>query len=198
MLRVALTGGLASGKTTVADRWAEHGAVLIDGDVLAREVVEPGTPGLAAVIERFGDLRTPQGTLDRKALAAVVFADEEARKDLEGILHPLIRARGMELESQAGEDAVVVHVIPLLVETGRTEGFDAIVVVDVPAEAQLDRAMRRDGSTREQAQGRLAAQASREDRLAVADLVIDNSAGRPELLAEADRVWDRLQEQAGR
>ncbi|NYI72122.1 dephospho-CoA kinase [Naumannella cuiyingiana] len=193
MLRVALTGGLASGKTSVADRWAEHGAVLIDSDLLAREVVGPGTPGLASVLERFGDqVRAADGGLDRKALGAVVFADPEARKDLERLLHPLIRARAAELERAAPPDAIVVHVIPLLVETGRAEGFDLVVVVDLPTEVQLRRAMARDGSSAEQARARIAAQAGRTERLAVADLVVDNAGDRDQLLVEADRVWQEL------
>lgn len=197
MLRVALTGGLASGKTTVADRWAENGAVLIDSDVLARQVVEPGTPGLAAVRERFGDrVLAADGGLDRQALGAVVFADSQARKDLEGILHPLIRARAAELERAAAPAAIVVQVIPLLAETGRTEGFDAIVVVDLPTEIQLRRAMARDGSSAEQAGARIAAQAGRTERLAIADLVVDNSGDRDQLLAEADRVWQELRRRA--
>ncbi|MGY4721238.1 dephospho-CoA kinase [Naumannella huperziae] len=193
MLRVALTGGLASGKTSVADRWAEHGAVLIDSDLLAREVVGPGTPGLASVLERFGDqVRAADGGVDRKALGAVVFADPEARKDLERLLHPLIRARAAELERAAPPDAIVVHVIPLLVETGRAEGFDLVVVVDLPTEVQLRRAMARDGSSAEQARARIAAQAGRTERLAVADLVVDNAGDRDQLLVEADRVWQEL------
>lgn len=192
-MRVALTGGIASGKTTVSDRWDELGAVIVDSDVLARRVVERGTPGLAAVVERFGrEVLTGAGELDRKALAARVFGDDTARRELEGILHPLIRAAGDRLEADAPEGAVVVFVIPLLVETGRTQGFDAIVVVDVPEDLQLDRAMSRDGATREQVRARIAAQASRADRLAVATHVIDNSGDRAALLAEADRVWHEL------
>lgn len=198
MLRVALTGGIASGKTTVADRWAEHGAVLIDSDLLAREVVEPGTPGLAAVLARFGEeVRATDGGLDRRALGAVVFADPAARKDLEQILHPLIRARAAELERAAAPDAIVVQVIPLLVETmaagaGRTQDFDAIVVVDLPTELQLQRAMARDGASADQTRARIRAQAGRDERLAVADLVVDNAGDREQLLVEADRVWDEL------
>ncbi|WP_432559229.1 dephospho-CoA kinase [Granulicoccus sp. GXG6511] len=189
-MRVALTGGIASGKTTVSDRWAELGAVIVDSDVLAREVVERGTPGLAAVAERFGrDVLAADGTLDRKALAGKVFGDDAARQDLEGILHPLIRARGAELEESAPADALVVHVIPLLVEVGRVGEFDTIVVVDVPEDVQLKRAMSRDGATSEQVRARIAAQASREQRLEVATHVIDNSADLAHLVAEADRVW---------
>lgn len=164
--------------------------MIVDSDVLAREVVEPGTPGLAAVAERFGcDVLTAAGALDRKALAGKVFGDDAARRDLEGILHPLIRARGEELERTAPDGAVVVHVIPLLVETKRDAEFDTIVVVDVPEDVQLRRAMSRDGATEEQVRARIAAQVTRQERLAVATHVIDNSTDLPHLLAEADRVW---------
>lgn len=192
-MRVALTGGIASGKTTVSDRWAELGAVIVDSDVLARQVVEPGTPGLAAVAERFGpEILAPDRTLDRKALAGKVFGDDEARKDLEAILHPLIRAAADRLEAEAPEGALVVHVIPLLVEIGRTSGFDAIVVVDVPEDLQLERVMSRDGATRAQVEARIAAQASRSERLAVATLVIDNSSDRNALITGADQVFAEL------
>lgn len=192
-MRVALTGGIASGKTTVSDRWAELGAVVVDSDVLAREVVEPGTPGLAAVVDRFGSgVLGPDGSLDRKALAAQVFGNDAARRDVEGILHPLIRARGDELEAAAPAGAVVVQVIPLLVESGRTQGFDAIVVVDVPEDIQCARAAARDNATADQVRARMAAQATRAERLAVATHVIDNSGDREALLAEADRVWAEL------
>lgn len=193
-MRVALTGGIASGKTTVSDRWGELGAVIVDSDVLARDVVEPGTRGLAAVAQRFGaGVLDEKGALDRKALAAVVFGDDDARRDLEGILHPLIRQRGRDLEEAAAAGSIVVHVIPLLVETGRTEGFDEVVVVDVPADVQLARAMSRDGASEAQVRARIEAQATREQRLAVATQVIDNSADRAALIAEADRVWELLQ-----
>lgn len=192
-MRVALTGGIASGKTTVSDRWAELGAVIVDSDVLARQVVEPGTPGLAAVAERFGpEILAPDRTLDRKALAGKVFGDDEARKDLEAILHPLIRAAADRLEAEAPEGALVVHVIPLLVEIGRTSGFDAIVVVDVPEDLQLERVMSRDGATRAQVEARIAAQASRSERLAVATHVIDNSSDRNALITGADQVFAEL------
>lgn len=192
-MRVALTGGIASGKTTVSDRWAELGAVIVDSDVLARQVVEPGTPGLAAVAERFGpEILAPDRTLDRKALAGKVFGDDEARKDLEAILHPLIRAAADRLEAEAPEGALVVHVIPLLVEIGRSSGFDAIVVVDVPEDLQLERVMSRDGATRAQVEARIAAQASRSERLAVATHVIDNSSDRNALITGADQVFAEL------
>lgn len=195
---MALTGGIASGKSTVADHWAGLGAIIVDADVLSREVVEPGTPGLAAVIERFGsNLLAADGGLDRAALAAIVFEDQAARADLEAILHPRIRTRAIEMEAAAPVGAVVVHVIPLLVETGQTTGFDAIVVVDIPTEIQVERTMARDRSTRGQAAARLAAQASRDERLAVAAHVIDNSGDLDALRAESDRVWDQLQRQRG-
>lgn len=197
-MRVALTGGIASGKSTVADHWAEFGAVIIDADVLSREVVEPGTQGLAEVVELFGtDVLGPDGALDRQALAGIVFGDRQARRDLEGVLHPRIWARAAELESAAPAGTVVVHVIPLLLETGRTQGFDAIVVVDVPQAIQLERTMARDGSTRDQAAARMSAQSPREARLAVATHVIDNSGDLDALLAESSRVWHALQVATG-
>jgi dephospho-CoA kinase len=143
VLRVGLTGGIASGKTTVSDALGERGAVVIDADLLARQVVEPGTPGLAAVVERFGaDVLTGDGRLNREALGRVVFADPEARRDLEAIVHPAVRARAAALESAAPIDSVVVHVIPLLVETGQQDDYDVIVVVDVEPERQLERLRR--------------------------------------------------------
>src|SRR5215218_3743603 len=128
MLRVGLTGGIASGKSAVADELAAHGAVVVDADVLAREVVEPGTPGLAAVVERFGpSVLAEDGRLDRAGLGRLVFADGAARRDLERIIHPAVRARAAEIEQQAAADAVVVQVIPLLVETGQAKDFDLCV-----------------------------------------------------------------------
>lgn len=193
---MALTGGISSGKSTVSEHWADLGAVIVDADVLAREVVESGTPGLAAVVERFGErMLAADGSLDRAALAAIVFEDDRARKELEALLHPRIRARAAELEAAAPAAAVVVHVIPLLIETGQTTGFDAIVVVDIPSEIQVQRTMARDGSSRDQAAARLAAQASRGERLSVATHVIDNSGDLDVLRAEADRVWEELVQQ---
>jgi dephospho-CoA kinase len=139
-VRVGLTGGVASGKSTVAGILRDLGAVVVDADALAREVVEPGTPGLAAVVEAFGhDVLGADGVLDRAALGAVVFADPDARRRLEGILHPLIRARGAEVEAAAPPGALVVHDIPLLTETGQAGAFDAVLVVDVPVETQVAR-----------------------------------------------------------
>ena len=193
MLRVGLTGGIASGKSAVADELAAHGAVVVDADVLAREVVEPGTPGLAAVVSRFGpQVLTPDGRLDRPGLGRLVFADAAARRDLEQIVHPAVRARAAELERAAPAGAVMVHVIPLLVETGQADDFDLCVVVDLARATQLQRLRQRNDLSREEAEARLAAQASREERLAVADRVLDNS-GSPEALREAvAALWAEL------
>ena len=191
--RIALTGGIASGKSSVADLLAERGAVIIDSDVSAREVVAPGTPGLAAIVERFGEgVLRADGALDRPALGAIVFADPAARADLEAITHPRIRARADALRAAAPEGAVVIDVIPLLVEAGLVGRFDEVIVVDVPEEVQVERLRRRDGFTRDEAMARLAAQASRDDRLAVADHVVDNTGTPAELEASVDALWRRL------
>jgi dephospho-CoA kinase len=188
-VRIGLTGGIGSGKSTVSALLAEHGAVVVDADRIAREVVEPGTPGLAAVVEAFGSgVLTPDGALDRPALAALVFADPEARRTLDGIVHPLVRARGRELESLAPPGSVVVHDVPLLVETGRAASYDLVLVVLADAETRIARLVQR-GLTAEDARARIAVQATDEERRAVADVVLDNS-GTPEQLAEqVDRVW---------
>lgn len=197
MLRVGLTGGIASGKTAVSDLLSEHGAVVIDADVLAREVVEPGTPGLAAVVQRFGrEVLTEDGQLDRPALGQIVFADEAARRDLEAIIHPAVRARAAAIEAAAASDAVVVHVIPLLVETGQHDDFDVLVVVDVEPELQLSRLQDRNGLDPTAAQARVAAQVSRQERLRVAHVVLDNSTTRAELSRQVDRLWHDLQVRA--
>lgn len=174
-IRVGLTGGIASGKSLAATELARLGAVVIDADVLARQVVEPGTPGLAAVVERFGPEVLDGDRLDRARLGAIVFADPAARRDLERIVHPAVRARAAELEHAAPPDAVVVHVIPLLVETGQQDDFDVVVVVvDADPDIQLARLHARDGLSEEAARARLAAQASRQDRRAAADVVLSN------------------------
>ena len=197
MLRVGLTGGIASGKTAVSDALGERGAVVIDADVLARQVVEPGTPGLAAVVERFGaDVLADDGRLNREALGRVVFADPVARRDLEAIVHPAVRARAAALESAAPTDSVVVHVIPLLVETGQEADYDVVVVVDVAPERQLERLQRRNGFDAEAAGARIAAQATRENRLAVADAVLHNDTTPEDLLDQVDRLWRDLHARA--
>ena len=183
-MRVGLTGGIASGKSTVSAIFADLGAVVIDGDKIAREVVERGTPGLAAVIEAFGpDLLTPEGDLDRAALGAIVFNDEAKRKTLESIVHPLVFERYAELEAATGPEDIVIHDIPLLAETGRADSFEAVIVVDVPDELRIERMLRDRGWTRADAESRIAAQATREERLAIATQVIEN-AGSLEALRE--------------
>jgi len=192
-MRVGLTGGVASGKSTVAAILAELGAVVIDGDALAREVVERGTPGLDRVVAEFGaDMLTADGDLDRARLGAVVFADPERRRALESIVHPLVFERYAAAEAAAPADAVVVHDIPLLAETGRAGEFDAVLVVDVPPEVQLERMQRDRGWTLADAQGRMAAQASREDRLAIATHVIDNTGTREDLRQRVTEVFNEL------
>ncbi len=208
VLLVGLTGGIASGKSAVAERLAELGAVVIDADVLAREVVEPGTPGLDAIVERFGrgvlrpgadggpaNLDRPnldRPALDRAVLGAIVFADPDARRDLEAIVHPAVRARAVELSRAAPAGSVVVQVIPLLVETGQADAFDVVVVVDLAPGVQLERLRTRNGLTREEALARINAQAGREQRLAAADEVIDNNGTPAELRAATDSLWRRL------
>jgi dephospho-CoA kinase len=192
MLRMALTGGIASGKSTVADELAARGAVLVDADVLAREVVEPGTPGLAEVVERFGPGVLAGDRLDRARLGRLVFDDPAARRDLERIIHPRVRARAAEIEADAPADAVVVHVIPLLVETGQADDFDLCVVVDLDPATQLRRLQERNGLSAEEAQARLDAQASREQRLAAADRVLNNDGSPEELVRQVGQLWSEV------
>jgi dephospho-CoA kinase len=192
MVRVGLTGGIASGKSAVAAELAARGAIIIDADVLAREVVEPGTPALAAIIDRFGPQVLSDGQLDRTRLAQIVFADPLVRRDLERIVHPAVRARAADLERAAGRAAVVVHVIPLLVETGQQEDFDLVVTVDVDHETQIKRLIARNGYTRAEAESRIAAQASREDRRIAADVVLDNTGSVPQLREQIDALWAEL------
>ena len=189
-IRVGLTGGIASGKSTVSAMLAELGAVIIDADALAREVVAKGMPGLDAVVAEFGEeLLGPDGELDRAAMGRLVFADESARKRLEAIVHPLVFERIVELEEGAADDAVVVHDIPLLAESGRADTFDEVLVVDAPPEVQVERMVRDRGWTREEAESRIRAQASREDRLAIATHVIENTGTREDLRERVAEVF---------
>lgn len=192
-MRVGLTGGIASGKSTVSAMLAELGAVIIDSDKIAREVVARGTPGLAAVVEAFGsEVLTAEGELDRPALGAVVFADEQARERLNAITHPLVGARSLELE-EAGRASgrLVINDIPLLVEVGYAPLFDEVVVVDVPVEVQVARAVER-GMSETDVRSRIAAQADRETRLAAASYVIDNTGSLESLRARVREVYDAL------
>ena len=188
-----MTGGIGSGKSAVSARLVERGALVIDSDVLAREVVARGTDGLAEVVAVFGDeVLTTEGELNRPAVGRIVFGDEQARRKLEAIIHPRVRARAAEIEADAPEDAVVVHDIPLLVETGQAGKFDLVLVVDVPPEVQVERLTGARGMAEEEARARIASQASREQRLAAADLVVDNSGTLEDLDRRVDEVWAEL------
>lgn len=192
-LQVGLTGGIGSGKSTVSARLRELGAVVVDYDLLAREAVEPGTPALAAIRERFGDaVVTADGSLDRPALGQVVFADDTARRDLEAITHPAIRDLAAARVAAAPDDAVVVHDHPLLVEMDMAASCDVVVVVDLPPELQVRRLVEQRGMTEADARARLAAQTSREARLAAADEVLDNQGTPEDLRAAVDTLWTRL------
>ncbi|MFJ5528388.1 dephospho-CoA kinase [Streptomyces sp. NPDC093261] len=199
MLKVGLTGGIGAGKSEVSRLLVECGAVLIDADRIAREVVAPGTPGLAAVVEAFGgDVLTPDGSLDRPGLGSLVFSDPGKLAVLNSIVHPLVGARSRELETAAPEDAVVVHDVPLLTENGLAPLYDVVVVVDASPATQLDRLVRLRGMTEEDARARMAAQASREKRLEIADIVIDNDVPLEELRRQVREVWADLVRRAGR
>jgi len=190
-LRIGLTGGIASGKSTVAARLTERGVPVIDADEVARAVVVPGEPGYREVLKRFGTgVLAANGELDRRALRALVFADARRRRDLETILHPLIRAE-MDRRGTAAVGPYVVMAIPLLVEGGSRDSVDRILVVDVDEAVQLERLLARDGSTPEEARAILAAQASRTDRLTAADDVLVNSGTIPELRQAVDRLHER-------
>ncbi|MGW3443288.1 dephospho-CoA kinase [Streptomyces sp. NPDC001076] len=193
MLKVGLTGGIGAGKSEVSRLLVGHGAVLIDADRIAREVVAPGTPGLAAVTEAFGpEVLAADGSLDRPRLGSIVFADPARLAVLNSIVHPLVGARSRELESAAADDAVVVHDVPLLAENGLAQLYDVVVVVDAAPETQLDRLTRLRGMTEEDARARMAAQATREKRLEVADIVIDNDVPLDALRQRVGEVWADL------
>ena len=197
MLRVGLTGGIGSGKSEVSKRLAAQGAVIIDADAIAREVVAAGTDGLAEVVEAFGpEILRADGELDRPRLGDIVFADPALRGKLNAIVHPRVGARMAELERGAGPGAIVVHDVPLIAENGLAGGYDLVVVVDVPPRIQVERLVRYRGMTREQAQARMAAQASREQRLAIAGIVIDNSGSLAELDRQVGDLWAELRRRA--
>jgi dephospho-CoA kinase len=193
VLRLGLTGGIGAGKSEVSRLLASYGAVLIDSDRIARDVVEPGTPGLAAVVAEFGEgVLTAEGALDRPKLGRVVFADRDRLRALNEIVHPLVRERSAELEAAADDDAIVVHDVPLLVENGMVSHFDLVLVVDASPQTQRDRLVRLRGMTEDDARGRMAAQATREQRRAAADLIIDNDGPLEALEPQVRAVWDRL------
>jgi dephospho-CoA kinase len=193
-MRVGLTGGVASGKSTVSAVLRELGAVVIDADRLAREVVAKDTPGLDAVVRELGEeVLTADGAMDRAAVARLVFADDEARRRLEGVIHPLVRAEAARLESEAPAGSVVVHDIPLLAETGQAGAFDAVLVVDSDPEEQVRRAVRDRGWSEEEARARIAAQAGRAERLAIATHVIENTGTLDDLRRRVEEVYFQLQ-----
>ena len=197
MLRVGLTGGIGAGKSEVSRRLAEHGATVLDADAVARQVVAPGTPGLAEVAAAFGEgVLRPDGGLDRDRLGEIVFSDPAAREKLNAIVHPLVRDRMLELERAAGDAAILVQDIPLLAENDLAGLFDVVVVVDIPPEVQVERLAGR-GMSREQAAARMSSQATREQRLAVATLVVDNSGTLADLDRRVDELWGELRRRAG-
>ncbi len=199
MQRIGLTGGIAAGKSVAARRFIELGAVLVDADALAREVVAPGTLGLEQVVDAFGaDVVGPDGSLDRAALATRVFDDPEARHRLEALVHPQVRRLAAEREAAAAaldRDAVVVHDIPLLVETGQADAFGMVVLVHAPEELRLDRLVNGRGMPEPEARARVAAQASDDERLAVADVVLDGTGTDQNLRDQVDRLWARLSDE---
>ncbi|TDC75012.1 dephospho-CoA kinase [Actinomadura sp. 7K507] len=197
MLKVGLTGGIGSGKSEVSARLAERGAVVIDADKIAREVVEPGTPGLAAVVAEFGDeVLLPSGGMDREKVGRIVFTDPDRLAALNAIVHPLVGERMQELMDAAPAGAVVVYDVPLLAENGLASMYDEVVVVDAPEDVQLDRLVARRGMTEEDARARMANQATREDRRAVATHIIDNSTTLDALGTQVDTLWKTLTHRA--
>jgi dephospho-CoA kinase len=199
MLTVGLTGGIGAGKSEVSRRLVSYGAVLVDADRIAREVVEPGTPGLATVVEAFGpEILDADGALDRPKLGSIVFADPERLATLNSIVHPLVGVRSRELEQAAGPDDVVVHDVPLLTENNLQSFYDLVIVVDASPETQLDRLVRLRGMTESEARSRMAAQATREQRRAVADIVIDNDGPLETLEPQVREVWNELTRRASR
>lgn len=197
MLRVGLTGGIGAGKSEVSGRLAAYGAVLIDADAIARQVVAPGSEGLAKVIAEFGeDLLLPDGSLDRERLAKIVFADPDKLARLNAITHPLVGEVMAAAEREAEPDAIVVHDVPLIAENGLKPGYDLVVVVDAADHVRLDRLTRNRQMSQEQAEARMAAQATREERLAIADLVVDNSSSLAELDRQVGDLWAELRRRA--
>ncbi|MEV6207810.1 dephospho-CoA kinase [Kitasatospora sp. NPDC051914] len=193
MLRIGLTGGIGAGKSEVSRQLAALGAVIVDSDLIAREVVAPGTDGLRAVAAEFGPgVLQADGSLDRPALGRLVFGAPDRLAALNAIVHPLVRARSAELEAAAGPGDIVVHDVPLLAENGLAPLYEKVVVVDVPDDVRLERLVRLRGMAEDEAKARMAAQATREERLAVADIVIDNSGSLDALTTRVHEVWEQL------
>ena len=203
MLRVGLTGGIGSGKSEVSRRLAQRGAFLIDADVTAREVVEPGTPGLGQIVAAFGPgVLLPDGRLNRPQLGQLVFADDNLLAKLNAIVHPLVAERTQQLEQQAaaavGPAGIVVHDVPLLTENQLQRNYDTVIVVDAPDEIRLQRLIEDRGMTPGHARERMAAQAGRDQRLAIADIVVDNSGTLDDLDDRVGEVWSILRDLAAR
>lgn len=191
MLRIGLTGGIGAGKSALSSTFAGYGGIIVDGDVIAREVVQPGTDGLASLVEVFGDdILLPDGSLDRPALAAKAFRDDDARQKLNGIVHPLVGKRRAEIIAEVADDAVVVEDIPLLVESGMAPLFPLVVVVHADVEVRVRRLVEQRGMAEEDARARIAAQADDEQRRAVADIWLDNSGSPEDLVQRAHDVWN--------
>ncbi|GGT29983.1 dephospho-CoA kinase [Nonomuraea spiralis] len=199
MLKIGLTGGIGSGKSEVSRRLSARGAVVIDADRIAREVVEPGTVGLARVVAAFGEgVLRPDGSLDREKLGSVVFADAERLAALNAIVHPLVGERVAELQGQAADDAILVYDVPLLVENKLAPMYDVVIVVDAADEVRIRRLADHRGMSGADARARIAAQAGRDERLAAADLVILNEGSLDDLEARVEEVWDELVRRAAR
>ncbi|HUR05718.1 MAG TPA: dephospho-CoA kinase [Nonomuraea sp.] len=199
MLKIGLTGGIGSGKSEVSKRLAARGAVVIDADKIAREVVEPGTPGLARVVATFGEeVLHPDGSLNREKLGAIVFADPDRLAALNGIVHPLVGERVADLQSQADADAIVVYDVPLLAENRLAPMYDVVIVVDAADEVRIARLAEHRGMPEQDAKARIAAQATRQERLAVADIVIGNEGDLDDLEIKVSQVWDDLVTRSGR
>ncbi|MER6947758.1 dephospho-CoA kinase [Nonomuraea sp. NPDC000554] len=193
MLTIGLTGGIGSGKSEVSRRLAARGAVVIDADKIAREVVEPGTPGLARVVATFGDgVLHPDGSLNREKLGGIVFADPDRLAALNAIVHPLVGERVAALQAQAADDAIVVYDVPLLAENNLAPMYDVVIVVDASDEVRIARLAEHRGMPEQDAKARIAAQAGREERLSVADVVIPNEGSLEDLEARVDAVWQDL------
>ncbi|MFE0146692.1 dephospho-CoA kinase [Nonomuraea sp. NPDC059007] len=199
MLKVGLTGGIGSGKSEVSKRLAAKGAVVIDADKIAREVVEPGTVGLARVVAAFGrEILRPDGTLDREKLGAIVFSDADQLATLNAIVHPLVGERVATLQNQAAADAIVVYDVPLLAENNLAPMYDVVIVVDAADDTRIRRLADHRGMPEADAKARIAAQASREARLAIADLVVPNEGSLEDLGGRVEEAWEELRRRAGR
>ena len=197
MFLIGLTGGIASGKSTVAKRWVEHGAVEIDADQIAREVVAPGTAGLSAIVETFGsDLLEEDGSLNRSKLGSLVFGDELKRLALNAIVHPLVKERTREILAALPEDSIAIYNVPLLVDANVAHDFDLIVTVEAPEDEQVKRMIKHRGLTEAEARARIAAQAKPVERAAISDVILNSNQDINLLLRDADELWREIEHKA--